>query len=172
MQDNYRESMQTYPVPDRLAGKPADSGLLLIHAVSKKALNTLPLSGVAIAPVEDATAMILAGSFKSGGLLSQPSGVVVFDALSPGRYRVVRIRTENVNMWETVELPSDADYEFERRPGSLVYLGQIEVRHPVGTATRTFTFNRNADREAAAWKMVLNRYPDSDWTSALGERAP
>lgn len=162
--------MENYPVRDNLDANVGQTGLLLVDAVGKKALNTLHLTGAAIEAADAPGTLILAGSFRSGGVFSQSRGVVLFDGLAPGRYRLVKVKVENANQWESVLLPDEADYAVDIEAGSVAYVGQIEVRHPMGTTRRDFTINHNPDREKAAWQMVLERYGESAWSQPIAQR--
>lgn len=170
IQKNYQEAAESYPAPGSLGANVNETGLLVVDAVMKKALNTMPLTGVAIANVSDPGDEILSGSFKTGGFLSQLSGVVVFPNLSPGTYRIVKVRTENVNMWETTFLPGTAEFEVEIAAGTPVYFGQIAIRHPVGSTERQIAVNYDGERESLAWQMVAERYQGSEWLPAIEEQ--
>ena len=129
----------------------------------------MPLSGVAIVNIKAPEKEITVGSFKTGGVLSQISGVVVIPNLMPGIYRIVKIRTQNVNMWETLYMPVTKEYEVEIKAGSPVYFGQIYVRHPMGTTDREISVKYEKSREIDSWKKVINKYNESLWAKIINE---
>jgi len=91
----------------------------------------MSLSGVAIAKTDNTGGIIYSGSFKTGGSLSQISGVAVIPNPQPGKYKVIKINTWNMNMWEKILLPSTKDYWMEISAGNPVYFGQLNVRQPI-----------------------------------------
>lgn len=171
VQQSVQESTRTYTAPADLDADPQTTGLLLVDAVTTKALNTMPLAGVVIAAVDDASNEIAVGSFKTGGMLGQLSDVVVVPGLQPARYRIVRLRTANVNMWETLDLPATPEFEVEIGPGRPVYLGQIQVKHPFGSTAREIRVRYDPAREAASWKRVLDRFAASPWAPLIDTHA-
>ena len=170
MQRNFQEASEAYYAPEQLNGDPQETGLLLIDAVTEKLFNTMPLSGVAISNIDTPATPILVGSFKKGGILSQLSGVVVVPNLQPGTYRIIKINTQNANMWEAFPLPANKPFEVQVRRGQLSYLGQIHVKHPVGTTNREVSILHDKRREAEAWSMVVDKYGGSPWSDAITAR--
>ncbi len=166
---NYQESTEAYYAPENLDGDTRNTGLLVIDAVTKKALNTMSLSGVAIINIDKPEKKIVFGSFQTGGLLSQRSGVVVVPNLLPGTYRVVKINTSNANMWETLYMPPTKEFEIEIKSGSPAYFGQIQARHPMGTTDRVITIKYDKNRERTSWKMVVDKYEKSKWKQIITE---
>ena len=168
-EQNYQEATAVYPEPVDLDAAPQNTGLLLIDAVTKKALNTMPLSGVAIANLDDPETEITAGSFRSGGFLGQMSGVVVIPGLKPGPYRITRLRTQNANFWESLNMPETADFIIEVRANSPTYFGQVQIVHPVGTTDREIKIDYRKKREVEAWRKVSDRYAGSPWIANIAE---
>jgi hypothetical protein len=167
IKQNYQEASESYYVPEQLNGSPQDTGILLVDAVTEKTLNTMPLSGVAIANLREPEKAIVFGSFKKGGFLSQQSNVVVIPNLQPGTYKIVKINTQNVNMWETVYMPTTKEFEVEINAGKPTYFGQIQVKHPFGSTDRKIAVRYDKNREAESWKMVGDKYSDSPWVAVI-----
>jgi len=165
---NYEEAAETYRPPENLNVNVQNVGLLLVDAVTKQALNTMALSGVAIINTDNPEKMILSGSFKKGGFLSQISGVVVFPDLKPGRYRIVKIKTENVNIWETRYMPTTKEFEIQISVSRPAYFGQIEVKHSFGSTDQKIKYDKA--REVESWEMVIAKYGKSPWTETIKER--
>ena len=164
---NYQEASEAYYAPEKLEGNTQDTGILLVDAVTKKSLNTMPLSGVAIVNVREPSKEIVFGSFKTGGLLSQMSGVVVVPNLQPGTYKIVKIKTQNVNMWETLYMPETKEFEIEIAAGKPIYFGQIQVKHPFASTDREIHIQYDKKREATSWKVVVDKYSDSPWVQTI-----
>ncbi len=167
IKQNYQEASELYHAPEQLFGNPQDTGILLVDALTEKPLNSMPLSGVAITNTQEPQKPIVFGSFKKGGFLSQQSGVVVMPNLQPGRYRIVKIKTQNVNMWETLHLPTTKEFEVEIHAGKLTYFGQIQVKHPFGSTDRKISIRHDNSREAESWKLVVDKYGDSPWAAII-----
>jgi len=167
IKQNYQESMQTYYAPESLESNTQSTGILLVDAVTTKIANTMPLSGVAIVNVNDAGKEITIGSFKTGGLLSQQSGVVIIPNLQPGIYKIVKIRTQNVNMWETLNMPDTKEFEVEISAGKPIYFGQIQVKHPFASTDRAISVKHDKTRESESWKLVLDKYSESPWGAII-----
>lgn len=170
LQSSFRESTTTYSPPANLNADPQSTGLLLVDAITRKPLNEMPLSGAVITEVNNPGKTIQAGSFQTGGFLSPLSGIVVFSDLAPGTYRIVKIRTQNINMWETIELPNNDEYLIKVSAGTPAYFGRIEVKHPFGTTKREVTLKHDKSREGESWKMVVSKYGESPWAEPINRR--
>jgi hypothetical protein len=167
IKSNFKVTIESYYAPDDLNADTQSTGLLLVDAVSEKALKTLSLSGVAIANTNNPEDIIYTGSFKSGSFLSQICGVVVIPNLQPGIYRIIKINTWNENMWETIILPDSKEYEIEISAGNPVYFGQIKVRQPTGSSDIEININYEKNRETKAWMMVVDKYDVSPWVKKI-----
>ena len=167
---NLQESSESYNAPEQLSGDPKDTGILLVDAFKKIAFNEMLLSGVAVVDTSGLQKPITYGSFRRGGFLSQISGVVVIPNLRPGTYRIVKIKTENVNVWETLPLPITEEFEVEVRAGEPTYFGRIHVKQPFASPQREITIQYDKNREAESWKMVADKYSDSPWTTIIAKR--
>jgi hypothetical protein len=167
IQSNFQVTIESYYAPDNLNADTQSTGLLLVDAVSEKALNTMLLSGVAIANINDPEKIIYSGSFKAGSFLSQISGVVVIPNLQPGKYKIIKINTWNANMWETIFLPDTREYEIEISAGNPVYFGQIKVRQQIGSTDIDINVNYDKKRETEAWMMVVDKYDVSPWVNKI-----
>jgi hypothetical protein len=170
VEQTYQEKMESYDAPTQLNGNPREVGILLVDAITERALNNLYLVGVAIANNREPEKPILFGSFKKGGFLSQLSGVVIMPNLQPGTYRIVKIRTENQKAGETTYMPTTKEFEVEISPGKPVYFGQIRIKVPFGSAGRTISIGYDKNREADSWKMVVEKYGDSSWRTVINAR--
>ena len=164
---NYQESTESYYAPDNLGTDIQSTGILLIDAVKKVTFNTMPISGASIVNIDNPEKKIIFGSFKTGGFLSQGSGVVVIPNLKPGAYKIVKIKTQNVNMWETLFMPKTKEYEIVIFAGKPSYFGRIEVKHPMGTTNRIIKLNHEPSREVESWKLVVEKYKESPWVNII-----
>lgn len=165
--ENYQASLENYPTPEQLSGSPENSGLMIVDAVTEKALNSMPISGASIVNLLEPEAMITAGSFKQGGLFSDLSGVVVFSNLKPGNYRIVKIKTQNANMWEVLSLPNSKEFEIEVVEGKVSYLGQIKIKHPFATTKREISLEYQASRESEALNITVTKFNQSSWAPII-----
>jgi hypothetical protein len=168
-QRHIKESMESYPPPKDLNCE-KEKGLLLVDAISKKPGNTLSLSGAAIFNVDDPGKTILSGDFKTGGPLSPTSGVVVFPNLNPGTYRVLKIHMWNVNMWETLFMPTTKEFEIKIEPDKAYYFGQISVQQKFGSIERNIEVKSSPDRKVKSWGKVTEKFPDSSCLPIIREQ--
>ncbi len=130
----------------------------------------MSLSGVAIAKLKGGPGdEILIGSFKTGGILSQLSGLVVIPGLEPGRYKITKVKTQNANLWETLNIPPSDDFTIEVKEKSPVYFGQIQIKHPVGSTEREIKIIYDKKREIESWKMVSAKYKSSPWSTIINQ---
>ena len=164
---NYKESTESYYAPEKLGTDTKNTGLMLVDAIKKVTFNNMPISGASIINISDPEKIITVGSFKTGGVFSQQSGVVVIPNLKPGIYRIVKIKTQNINMWETLYMPITKEYEVEILAGKPTYFGRIEVKHPIGTTDRIIKLNHEPSREAESWKLVIEKYKESPWVNII-----
>jgi hypothetical protein len=167
IKSNIHATIESYYAPDDLNADTQSTGLLLVDAVSEKSPNKMLLSGVAIAKTDNPDDIIYSGSFKTGGSLNQLSGVVVIPILQPGNYKIIKINTWNMNMWETILLPSTKEYQVEISAGNPVYFGQIKVRQLTGSTDIDISVNYDKKRETEAWMMVEDKYVASPWVKKI-----
>lgn len=167
IKSNYQVTIESYYAPDDLNADTQNTGLLLVDGVSEKALDTMALSGVAIVNTNKPKKIIFSGSFKPGNFLSQISGVVVFQNLQPGKYRIIKINTWNANKWETIFMPDTKEYEIEINAGKPVYFGQVNVRQQTGSTDIDMYINYDKNRETEAWRMVVDKYKESPWVKKI-----
>lgn len=172
LKQNFQEAIEFYPQIESLNSDAQHTGLLLVDAVKNKvlSLSTLSLSGVAIVSVNNPEKMILSGSFKTGGFLSQNSDVVVFSGLQPGGYKIVKINIMWNLMWETLYMPAAKEFEIEIGAGKATYLGQINVEHPMFSTDRIIKITYNKERELESWKMVNEKFHNSTWTEIINAK--
>jgi hypothetical protein len=160
-QKNIQESKESYPPPKDLNCE-KDKGLLLVDAITSRPGNTLSLIGAAIINTNDPGKVILSGAFKTGGLLSQTSGVVVFPNLTPGTYKILKIHMWNVNMWETLYMPTTTEFEIKIEPDKAYYFGQISAHQKFGgSVDRKIEVKFSLDRKTKSWGKVIEKFPDS-----------
>lgn len=167
IEKNNQEVQQAYNAPENLGANTQRTGLLLVDAVTKKALNTMPLEGVVIVNIKEPGMEIVFGTFNTGGFLSGRSGVVVIPNIQPGTYKIVKIKTSNANYWEVLNMPVTKEYEIGIKSGDPVYFGQIEVKHPIGTTDRIIKIKHEISREIESWKLVVDNYKDSPWVDII-----
>ena len=146
-----------------------DTGLLLVDAIKKGARGSMGLEGVTVVSVNGPAKKLLAGPFKKGGLLSQYAGFVVVPGLPPGTYRITKAKLSNGQEWERLDLPGIEDLEVNIVAGKPVYLGQLTIRHPIGTLRREFDLRYDKAREAKCWKLVTTKFSDSPWVEKINE---
>lgn len=168
-QRNVQESMESYPPPKDL-GCDKGKGLLLVDAVSSKPGNTLSLLGAAIVNTNDPGKTILSGAFKTGGPLSPTSGVVIFPNLTPGTYKILKIHMWNVNMWETLYVPTTKEFEITIEPDKAYYFGQISAHQKFGSIERSIEVKLNPDRKIKSWGKVIEKFPDSSCLPIIREQ--
>lgn len=168
-QEGVQESMTLYPSPGALACDDS-TGLLLIDAVSTRPLQTLGLRGAAIYDVRSPDDDRLSGAFNTGGLLPSGSGLVAFQGLPEGTYRVSRLRLANPNYEETLQLPATSTYEVRIEPGKIHYFGKVRAHRRVGPNPPEVAVNRDVEAEQEAWTKVLGRFDDSGCAPLIRRR--
>lgn len=163
---NFQEALETYEAPENLDADPRTTGLLLVDAVAKWPLNSMSLVGVAIANVEDPETVTTHGAFRTG-FLGQLSGVVVIPNLRPGVYRLIKIKTWNVNRRQTNYMPATTEFEIEVRANRPAYIGQIKVRQRMFSMDMELQLDYDKGREVDSWQMVVDKYKESEWAKVV-----
>jgi len=162
LEKNFEEASVPYKPPEQLNGSPQDTGILLVDALSTKMLsNKMGLTGVAIANLKEPEKPIVFGSIRSG-FLSPETGVVVIPNLQPGTYKIIKIKTANVNYWELLHMPNTKDFEVEIYAGKPTYFGQIQVKRG-----GSISIQYDKTREAESWGKVVDKYSDSPWVTVI-----
>lgn len=103
---------------------------------------------------------------------------ILFQGLSPGRYRVMEIvgttMEYNTNMKQQTSRLVDCnvsrapDLVFEAEPGSLIYFGRFTA-HVHGREVNT-EWSRDPKRELEVWKAARRHYSPSPWDVVLDRR--
>ena len=145
------------------------TGLLLVDAIKKSTRGSSGPEGVTVVSVSDPAKAFKAGRFKQGGWLSQDAGLVVVPGLPPGTYRITKAKVISGQEWETLDLPGIEDLKVDIVAGKPVYVGQLTIRHPIGTLRREFDLRYDKAREAKCWKVVTTSFSDSPWVEKINE---
>jgi len=160
---NYQEATETYPPVVTINSDIQKTGILLVDAAEKKS----SLSGIAVVNLNNPEQVILSGSFKTGGFLSPNSGVSVLSGLHSGKYRLIKVLMRSQKMWETIYMPSTKEFEVEIDAGRAVYMGQIDIEHPMFSTDRIIKINYTKERELDSWKMVNEKFNNSTWKEII-----
>lgn len=168
IREHFRAMTEVYPIPEAIAGDTTQNGLLMIDASMTRAAGSYTLEGAAIAPEGAPDEEILAGSFSvRGGLLPRSASTAVFANLTPGTYRIIRMRFSNVN-GSVVVNPDDLLVEV--RAGEVSYLGRLAASQRMFTTQINYAINADPEREALAWRQVLAKFGETPWTPIVQTR--
>lgn len=162
-----------YPWPDDLAGDPTQTGLLMIEASMKQPLLKIDFEGAAIVNAISPKKAVFSGSFFMGGFWSEvfgkSSGTAVFANLSPGRYRIQKLKFSRSGQWIVVWPPQIKEFTVEVKAGEVSYVGRVLASTSFRSTRVKLGLKRNRQREAEAWKNVLEKYRGSPWTPIIEE---
>lgn len=166
--EQFRSVTEVYPIPETIAGDTTRNGLLMIDASMTRAAGGYTLDGAAIATDAVPGEEILAGSFSVRGVfLPRSASTAVFANLTPGTYRIIRMRFSNGN-GSVVVNPDDLSVEV--RSGEVSYLGRLVASQRMFSTQINYAINADPEREALAWRQVLAKFGETPWTPVVQAR--
>jgi hypothetical protein len=161
-----KESSNLYPpAPKMLDSDRASSGILVVEAKLKAALNSFDLIGVLLARDGNCTELRRAGTMRGKGLKK----LVMFHDLVPGMYTIELLKGENVNGYMTAPVPRLPEYAVEIKAGELTYVGTLMARKKIGRKPPTIDLEYDRSREIEVWTRFRAYYGESSWSEAAAE---
>lgn len=162
MKEQFQESLQG--APSKLDASPETSGLLLVDAevVHKGLLFGQTRFGTTGAWIEGAAGKhIYAGSFGRG--------LVVFQGLEPGSYRLIKLNGSSGRSWIGAQMPPDSQLVAVLLAGTPTYLGRLTVTSK-GFKNFALDWKREAAAERAAWQRLRREYRETPWAASIDAR--
>jgi hypothetical protein len=166
MQADMRERLQEYPSVREWACEPGRAQLVI------DATGSTPAGGFTIetAVIESSgapTSAVHAGAVSAVGVFNSWKRVVLFANLSPGVYKVRRLRLSNLNGWLAAPVPDSDDFTVTLEPNKLFYLGRIVLEQKFGSPTRTIRLSPDGESRSAAFAILKERFPTSACVAML-----